>query len=275
MRVFEFDRAIVREPAPSVVHGLRTGAQAPRFDRVLAEHRAYVAALESAGVGVEILPPLPEHPDSVFVEDPAFVLPEGAILLRPGAPSRFNESRTLRPALERHFAQIAEVDEGFVDGGDIIILPDEILVGLSERTDGTGARRFCEILRELGRRGRIVQPPRGLLHLKTGCALIDEAALIAVPGMAPLFPGYDVLITPPGEEPAANLIRVNDRILMASGFPRTAAMLVDRGLDVAETPASEIARIDAGLSCMSLRWQSGRADAKSLPGEGRGPAAPR
>ncbi|MEA3065196.1 MAG: dimethylargininase [Sphingomonadales bacterium] len=257
MRIFDFDRAIVREPAESVVHGLRTGSQAPAHGRVLAEHRLYVAALEAAGVAVEMLPPLPDHPDSVFVEDPAFVIPEGAILLRPGAPSRFAEPATLAPALHRHFSHVAEVAEGFVDGGDILILPDEILVGLSERTDRAGARRFCGLARDLGRSARIVEPPLGLLHLKTGCALVDEGILIAVPAIAPLFPGLELLLTPPGEEHSANLIRINDRILMGAGFPQTAALLAGRGLEVVETPAAEIAKIDAGLSCMSLRWHSG------------------
>lgn len=256
MRVFDFDRAIVREPAESVVQGLRTGTQTPEYGRILSEHRAYVAALEAAGAAVDVLPPLPGHPDSLFVEDPAFVLPEGAILLRPGAPSRFAEAASLAPALNRHFAHVAELDEGFVDGGDILILPDEILVGLSARTDEAGARRFCDLARDLGRTARIVEPPPGLLHLKTGCSLVDERTLVAVPAIAPLFPGYEVLVTPEGEEHSANLIRVNDRILMGDSFPRTAALLLERGLDVARTPAAEIAKIDAGLSCMSLRWHS-------------------
>lgn len=254
MRVFDFDRAIVREPAQSVVHGLRTGAEPPRFDRILAEHRAYVAALEAAGVEVEVLPALPEHPDSIFVEDPAFVLPEGAVLLRPGAPSRFAEAESLAPVLKRRFTDVAAVDEGFVDGGDILILPDEILIGLSKRTDRTGARRLRELLRDFGRSARIVEPPPGLLHLKTGCALVDDRTLIAVPALAPLFPGYELLLTPAGEEHSANLIRVNDRLLIGTGFTRTAAMLAERGLDLVPVDATEIARIDAGLSCMSLRW---------------------
>jgi dimethylargininase len=210
-----------------------------------------------AGVAVETLPPLPEHPDSVFVEDPAFVIAEGAILLRPGAPSRFAEPATLAPALYRHFAHVAAVDEGFVDGGDILVLADEILIGLSSRTDKMGARRFGELARDLGRSVRIVEPPTGLLHLKTGCALIDDGTLIAAPALAPLFPGYEVLLPPAEEIAAANLIRVNDRILMAAGFPKTAALIAERGLDVVATPASEIAKVDAGLSCLSLRWLSG------------------
>lgn len=265
MRVFDFDRAIVREPAESVVDGLRTGAEAPRFERVLAEHRAYVAALEGAGVSVETLPPLPGHPDSIFVEDPAFVLAEAAILLRPGAPSRSAEPATLEPALRRHFSDVAEVDEGFVDGGDILVLPDEILVGLSERTDRAGAGRFAELAGDPGRRVRIVEPPAGLLHLKTGCALVDERTILAAPALAPLFPDYEVLPTPEGESAAANLIRVNDRVLMAAGFPATAALLTDRGLGLVPVGAAEIAKIDAGLSCMSLRWLSAAPAPPGVP----------
>lgn len=256
MRIFDFDRAIVREPAPSVVEGLRTGPEPPRYAAIVAEHRDYVAALGEAGVEVEVLPALPQFPDSVFVEDPAFVLGEGAILLRPGAASRLEESASLAPALNRHFSHVGAVDQGFIDGGDILVLPDEILVGLSARTDEKGARRFGDLLRDLGRRSRIVEPPSGLLHLKTGCALLDERTLIAVPAIASLFPGFEVLVTPLGEEQAANLIRVNDRVLTGSGFPLTAALLAERGLEVVETPAAEIAKIDAGLSCMSLRWHS-------------------
>ena len=257
MRAFGFDRALVREPSESVVRGLRTGPHQPAYDRILAEHRAYVAALEAAGMAVEALPALAEHPDSIFVEDPAFVLGDAAILLRPGAPSRLGEAAALAPALHRHFAHVAKVDGGFVDGGDILVLPDEILIGLSARTDLAGARRFGELVRELGQSVRIVETPPGILHLKTGCALVDEGLVIAVPTLAPLFSGCEVLVPPAGEEAAASLLRVNDHILMAAGFPRTAALLAGRGFDVVALPASEIARIDAGLSCMSLRWLSG------------------
>lgn len=253
-RVFDFGDAIVRTPAPSVVGGLSTGGEAPSYEGVLAEHRAYVAALEAAGLAVEVLEPLEAYPDSVFVEDPAFVLPEGALLLRPGAPSRIGEAAEIAPALRRRFERLWELDEGHADGGDMLILPGEILIGLSARTDRVGARRVCALLGALGRTARIVETPPGVLHLKTACALLDEKTLIATPALASAFAGYEVLVTPEGEEGAANLIRVNDRILMAAAFPKTAALISARGLDVVRLDAAEIARIDAGLSCMSLRW---------------------
>jgi dimethylargininase len=253
MSVFAFDSAIVRTPAPSVVDGLRVGEESPTYEGVLAEFTAYAAALAAAGLAVERLDPLDAYPDSVFVEDPAFVLGEGAIVLKPGACSRMGEAAEIAPALARRFERVLTLDEGFADGGDILVLPDEILIGLSARTDRLGARRFVELARDLGRKARIVETPRGVLHLKTACALVDEGTVIATPALAGLFEGLEVIETPPGEEKAANLLRLNEALLIGADYPRTAELLAGRA-EIVPLPVAEIRKIDAGLSCMSLRW---------------------
>ena len=254
MSVFDFNAAIVRTPAPSVVKGLRTGAEAPSYEGVLAEFEAYAAALETAGLAVETLDPLADYPDAVFVEDPAFVLPEGAILLKPGTPTRMGETAEIAPALRGRFARVVELDEGFADGGDILILPGEILIGLSARTDKLGAKRFVELARDLGRKARIVETPPGVLHLKTACALIDEETVIATPALAAMFAGFEVIETPAGEEKAANLLRLNDTILVGADYPRTIDLLAKRAPKLVPLAVAEIRKIDAGLSCLSLRW---------------------
>ena len=259
MSVFGFDSAIVRTPAPSVTGGLRAGdGDDPSYERLLEEHDAYVAALEQAGLAVEALPPLEDFPDAVFVEDPALVLPEGAILLRPGAPSRIGETREIAPVLHRRFERVLTLERGFADGGDILVLPDEILIGLSGRTDREGAESFAALAAELGRAARIVETPAGVLHLKTACALLDEETIIATPALANAgcFGGYGVLVTPEDEAKAANLLRINEVVLIGDDYPRTAEMLAKRGCDLVALEVSEIRKIDAGLSCMSLRWKA-------------------
>src|SRR3954469_23418628 len=100
MRVFDFNSAIVRLPGRSVVNGLRANAgPAPAFEKVAAEHAAYIEALRDAGVRVTVLEALEQCPDAIFVEDPALVFSEAAVLLRPGAPSRLPEAEALVPAL--------------------------------------------------------------------------------------------------------------------------------------------------------------------------------
>ena len=93
-RVFDFNSAIVRSPGKSVVDGLRANAgPAPVFEAVVAEHQTYVDALRAAGVQVTTLAPLEQFPDSIFVEDPALVFTDVAVLLRPGAPTRMAEAQ--------------------------------------------------------------------------------------------------------------------------------------------------------------------------------------
>jgi dimethylargininase len=258
--VTRFDNAIARRPAHSVVAGLRavdTGA--PDFRGVVAEHEAYVAALRAAGVAVEVLEPLDGFPDSLFVEDPALVFGEGAILLRPGAPSRLGEAEHLAPVLERRFPRVIRLTEGYTDGGDVLVMPDRVMIGLSARTDEAGASALVKALAELGRRGEVVHTPQGVLHFKSDCAPLDDETVLSTARLAAsgVFAGYDVILVPEGEEPAANALRVNDSLLVSARWPRTADLLARRGYAVTPLSTTEIARIDAGLSCMSLRWLGG------------------
>jgi dimethylargininase len=261
MRIFDFDSAIVREPGRSVVDGLRDDPAAqPRHDLIAAEHTTYVAALRTAGVAVEVLPPLEAFPDSVFVEDPALVFGAGAILLRPGAPSRLGERDAMRDTLARRFSRVLELGDGeYADGGDILVTPDTVFIGLSKRTNAAGAAALARHLETLGRAARVVATPPGVLHFKTAVSLLDETTLLMTPvmGSSGVFTGFNIVLTPPGEEAAANALRVNDSVFVGAHFPRTTDLLTSRSHAVVPLPVSEIAKLDAGLSCMSLRWQSG------------------
>lgn len=260
MRVFDFTHAIVRTPARSVVNGLRENERAvPDYPALLEEHAAYVAALRDAGLAVDVLPPLEDFPDSVFVEDPALVFPEGAILLRPGAPSRLGEAAHLRAPLARHFGRILELEgDAFADGGDVLVTPKEVLIGLSKRTTRKGAESLSRLLARFGRAARIVETPDRVLHFKTASSLLDDRTVMVTRRMADsgVFAGLAMLVVPEGEEGAANFLRINDRVLVGAHYPRTLAMLRDAGFAATGLAIREVAKLDAGLSCMSLRWRA-------------------
>ncbi|NIJ37866.1 dimethylargininase [Sphingopyxis panaciterrae] len=255
---FNFTHALCRAPARSAVHGIRAdGGPDPDFTGLAAEHQAYVAALRDLGLAVDVLEPLDDFPDALFTEDVALTFPEGAILLRPGAPSRAGEVDHVRGALAAHHARLFEMTgPGFADGGDILRLADRVIIGLSARTDRTGAEELAGLLGKLGYRAEIAETPRGVLHFKTGCGLIDERTILAVPALAdcPEFEGLEVLTTPAGEEAAANILRVGDTVLVGERWAATHALLAARGIAFRPLPTDQIAHIDAGLSCMSLRW---------------------
>jgi dimethylargininase len=258
MSVHRFNRAIARSPAATAARGLRAVDRgAPDIGALRAEHAAYLAALADCGVAVDLLPEDPDHPDSLFVEDPALVFPEGAILLRPGAPSRFGEAARLAPALGECFPQVLRMQgPGHADGGDVLVAPSAVHIGLSARTDARGAAELAALLARLGRAAVIVRPPAGALHLKTACAMLDDETVLTTAELAAadLFTGLGRVIVPEGEEAVANALRVNDAVLIAEGFPRTAALLAARGHAVRALKLDEAMKLDAGLSCMSLRW---------------------
>jgi dimethylargininase len=257
LQVFEFNRAIVRQPARSVVAGLRANDRgSPTYDGIRAEHDAYIAALGSADVAVTALPPLEDFPDSVFVEDPALVFPEGAILLRPGAPSRAGETLAIAPTLRGLFDVILELSSGCVDGGDVLVTAKGVLIGLSDRTDRPGAEALAACLAGIGRESTIVETPDDVLHLKSACSLLDEETVLCTPGLAAtgIFESFRQVTTPDGEKAAANALRVNNVVLAGAGFPKTVERLGALGYAVVPVATSEIGKIDAGLSCMSLRW---------------------
>lgn len=254
---YRFTHAILRTPALSAVHGIRAdGGPDPDFPALAAEHDAYVGALRGLGLDLTILPPLDAFPDALFVEDVALTFAEGAILLRPGAPTRAGEVAHIGEALAAHHERVLELTAGHVDGGDVLRLADRVVIGLSARTDRAGAEELVGLLAALGHRAEIADTPPGVLHFKTGCGLIDAETIFAVPELAdcPQFAGREVVVTPPGEEEAANLLRINDTILVGDRWTATHALLKARGFVIRPLPTIEIARIDAGLSCMSLRW---------------------
>jgi dimethylargininase len=256
--MFDYTHAIVRIPARSVVDGLRAdGGEGPGYDGVLAEHAAYVATLRGLGLTVDVLSPADDYPDSIFVEDPALVFTEGAIVLNLAAPSRAGEAALIAPELESRFDRVLRMQgPGHADGGDVLILPDRVIIGLSNRTDREGASELIGLLAELGKKGEIAETPPGVLHFKTGCSLIDEETVFALPQMAnsPAFNGLKVVPVPTGEEKAANKLRIRGCALIAAHFPKSREIIEAHAVRTIPLDVGEIAKIDAGLSCMSLRW---------------------
>ncbi len=255
---YSFTHAITRRPGKSVIQGLRaedTGT--PDLTRMLEHHAAYVACLKDTGATVIELDPLEDFPDATFVEDTALCLPDCAILMRPGAPSRLGEVDHMAKPLEHLYGEVYRINgPGFIEGGDILTTAREILVGRSARTDAAGVDTLRSIVERHGYRLREVQTPEGVLHFKTDCSLLDAETILATQRLdaSGCFSGYRVLHVASGEEAAANTIRFNDLVLMPAGFPRTAEMLCDAGYDLREIGNSECAKLDGGMSCLSLRF---------------------
>jgi dimethylargininase len=254
-----FTAAIVRPPAASFAAGLTTATLGvPDLSLARAQHATYCAALEQLGVRVTALAPDEAFPDSTFVEDTAVVTAHGAIVTRPGAPSRVGETAAIRQALEARLGTVAAIaPPGTVDGGDVCQADRAFFIGVSHRTNEEGARQLADWLACAGYSSSVIDI-RGndaLLHLKSGIAWLGGGAMVVAEALAdhPALARYRRIVVPADETYASNCIRVNDAVLVAAGFPVVAADIAALGHRVLTLEMSEFRKMDGGLSCLSLR----------------------
>ena len=255
-----FKHAIVRVPGPDFAQGLTTvDLGAPDYQETLRQHDRYCEALRACGLTVTTLDTDPYHPDSTFVEDTAVITAHGAVLTRPGAVSREGEVEAIRAAILWHFPSPLTIDApGTLDGGDICEAEKHFFLGLSHRTNEEGARQLAAHLDGMGHTSSTidVRGMTSILHLKSGISYIGDNTLVVMEEMAknPKFRGYDLIRVGVDESYGANCVRVNDRILVAAGFPKLTAELLARGFDPLVLDMSEFRKMDGGLSCLSLRF---------------------
>ena len=256
----EFRRAIVRPPAANFADGLTTvDLGEPDVGRALAEHEAYSHALETLGLKLTRLSADARFPDSTFVEDAAVLAPRGAVLTRPGAPSRAGEVEGIAGALDAFFPQIRAITApGTLDGGDICEAGDHWFIGLSQRTNEEGARQLASFLRADGVTSSFVdiRGVPGILHLKSGIAWLSGRRIIVIDSLKadPAFSDWEIVPVDPAEDYAANCVVVNDAVLFAKGFPRLERRISGLGFRPLLLDMSEFQKMDGGLSCLSLRF---------------------
>jgi dimethylargininase len=249
-------QALVRPPGANFARALSSRGLPIDAARARAEHAEYCQALAAAGLTVEELPADEHHPDSCFMQDPAVVVAGRAVLGRLSAPSRQGEETALAQALAaRHFPLARISAPGTLEGGDVLRLPERVLVGQSGRTNAAGIDQLSAILSAAGLPVTAV-PVRGYLHLLTAATYVGQGTLLAVGDYAahPAFAGLDVFSVPPEEAYAANALAVGVQVLLPAGHPRTLEALRARGFEVLPVPMSQFAAADGGVTCLSLVW---------------------
>lgn len=255
-----FKNCIVRKPCKALVEGITSGLYpgTPDYELACKQHAYYIECLKKTGVEVEVLEPLEQYPDSVFVEDPAVVTRACAIIANPGAPSRNGEKEEILPAIKKFYSddKIHFITEpGHLDGGDVMMVGDHFYVGLSARTNEEGIRQFGEILGKYGMTCSQV-PLEEVLHLKTGVNYIENGIMLVSGEFVtkPDFEKYTKIEIPAGEEYAANCIWMNGKVIVPEGYPGVAKLVEEAGYEVILCDTSEFRKLDGGLSCMSLRF---------------------
>jgi dimethylargininase len=250
-----FKNAIVRTPCFNMIHGLtEAGLGKPDYDLALIQHAQYIAALKQCGLDVLVMEADEMYPDSTFVEDTALLTPACAIITRPGAQSRRGETASIANVLKNYYRTIETIQPpGTVDAGDIMMVGNHFYIGLSGRTDPSGAQQLIRLLQRHHLTASTVTVPQAL-HLKAGAAYLENNHVVLTEefGNLPEFSRYTQIRVKPEEGYAANCVWINGTVLVASGFPETLNAIKAAGYKTISLDMSEFQKLDGGLSCLSL-----------------------
>jgi dimethylargininase len=225
--------------------------------RAAAQHTAYQAILRELGVNVIKLPALEDQPDCVFVEDPALVLDEIAIITRLGAEARRGESESLASAVSEYRPLLYIEAPGTLDGGDVMRVERNLFVGFPQRTNPAGIQQLARLVEPYGYWVTPVEV-RGCLHLKSACCYLGDGVVLANRAWldTDAFCGLKFLDVPEAEPHGANALRIGDTILLPASYPRTRELLEQNGFCVRTVDTSELIKAEAGVTCMSLLFET-------------------
>jgi dimethylargininase len=227
------------------------------LEKARMQHRKYNEALEKLGARIILLPEEPELPDSMFVEDPAIVLDELAVICALGTETRRKETASLATALEK-FRMLKRIKlPGTLEGGDVLRIGKKVFVGLTQRSNAEGIRQLAVILGMYGYDVTAV-PVTGCLHLKSAVTLLGGNTLL---GNREWFhwkrmEGFDWVDVDPGEPHAGNALAIGETVVFPASFPRTLQKIVAQGFRVEPLDISELQKAESGLTCSSLLFQS-------------------
>lgn len=227
------------------------------LEKARAQHRAYETLLEENGARVISLPPEPELPDSMFVEDPALVLDEAAVIFPMGAATRRGEAASLAREIAK-FRKLKHLQSpGTAEGGDILRIGKKIYVGRTKRTNDEGIRQLEAVLKPFGYEVRRVAVT-GCLHLKSAVTYLGRNTLLANRAWfdTTKFSDYTWIDVDAAEAHAANALATGETVIFPASFPKTQARIEAAGFRVAPIDISELQKAESGLTCSSLLFEA-------------------
>lgn len=227
------------------------------MNKARAQHEAYEDLLDKLGARVVSLPEEPDLPDSMFVEDPAIVLDEVAVICPLGTETRRKEAPSLADALEKYRKLEYVKLPGLLEGGDILRVAKRMFAGITKRSNPEGIRQFAVSVARFGYEVTAV-PVTGCLHLKSAVTYLGRNTLLANRAWfdSSRLTKFEWIDVDPGEPHAGNALAIGDAVVFPASFPKTREKIEAHGFKVHSLDISELQKAESGLTCSSLIFEA-------------------
>jgi N-dimethylarginine dimethylaminohydrolase len=235
--------------------------------RAQAEHDQLAEEYTQAGVEIIMTPDAPNPtPNRMFCADLFAMTPQGAILARPAAVIRAGEEVATAQALITARAPILRTLTGAAtfEGADLMWLDAKAaIIGRGLRTNQSAIDQIGALCTEIGVNLTAVDMPFGTMHLMGMLRIVDKNLAIAWPRRTPFAAvtmlrdrGYHVEFLPDEDmaqtNRALNFVTLGPRkILMPGGNTPIRIWYETLGVDVIETPMTELRKAAGAVGCLT------------------------
>lgn len=231
--------------------------------RAQAQQLALVRTLEQHGARVILEPPLRGSSSAHYTRDIGFAIDETYFVARMGTKYRLTEVDAM-DAIVRRFSSVVRLESGRIEGGDVMLAPGRVLVGLGEASDLEGVAALRTALAKIGSSREVVplhfRVP-GVIHLDTKFNLVSPTlAILCRSSFEPqtlqwLERNFELIDATPDE---TKRIQINTfglghgRVILDRGAQRLADELARHGLEPMLLDYSEISTLPGSFRCTTL-----------------------
>ncbi|MGL5810914.1 MAG: dimethylarginine dimethylaminohydrolase family protein [Nocardioides sp.] len=248
---------------PKIVRQLVHNRFAPyQVERAQEQQLALRDVLEARGVRVILEAPIPAS-GAHYTRDVGFAIDDTFFVSRMGTRIREQEVVALEPWLAR-FSRVERLDAGTIEGGDVMLAPGRVLVGLGEATNEAGITSLEAALALVGSTRQVVPlafRSRGVIHLDTKLNLVaPDLAVISrqsfeKKSLTWLEQNFQLIDATPHETRDIHINTLgigNGDVIMDARAERLANVLRDNGLNPILLDYSEITRLPGSFRCTTL-----------------------
>ncbi|MDH5401619.1 MAG: arginine deiminase family protein [Candidatus Heimdallarchaeota archaeon] len=247
----KYEKALVRPPTKSLLNCISSHPNIKylNFEKALDQHKSYRSILSELGLELIILDEI-DLPDSCFVEDNAVIFNNKVILTRMGAVSRREEVESVGDVLAEFFDIQRIQPSGTIEGGDIIHLRDNLIIGNSQRTNIEGINQINTLL---DIQSLVIKDPE-IIHLKSYITNITDDLFISTKkySTTSFLHNKTILVVSEKEKAAANSLTIGETVILPQDSEEIGKKIKDYGFDIVQINLSEFQLCEGAITCLSL-----------------------
>jgi dimethylargininase len=207
-----------------------------------------------------------KYPDCCFIEDILIVIYDILIITNPGAESRKGEIIDVEKYIRDNYDEnniFNIMASGTLDGGDVLIVENDIFIGITKRTNIDGFNQVKNILKNKTKYN-IYPIYVESLHLKSVITYLKNNILIIsdceigrnvyhqIENICPNK--YKFIFVP--DRTASNILCINDNLIIQDNFPESEKIFEilakEYDLNIYKLNMSEFIKADGALTCCSV-----------------------